>query len=81
MQRAVVARNCSVIIILENTNPHVIVQPVHVRRAFHRMQSNGTMNFFFLEASGERLGPAAVVVENRLHLRQCHECNGYSETP
>jgi len=53
-----------VIIILENTNPHVIVQPVHVRRAFHRMQSNGTMNFFFLETSGECLGPAAVVVEN-----------------
>lgn len=50
------------------TNPHVIMQPVHVRRAFHRMQSDGTMYLLLLEVSGERLGPAAVVIKNRLHL-------------
>jgi len=51
-----------------DTNPHVIVQPVHVRRTFHRMQSDGTMNLLLLEISGERLGSAAVVIKNRLHL-------------
>lgn len=52
------------------TNPHVIVQPVHVRRAFDRMQSNSSVDFFFLQVSGERLRAAAVVVEDRLHLQQ-----------
>lgn len=58
-----------IIIILVGTNPHVIVQPVHVGRTFHRMQGNGTMDFFPLEISGERLRPAAVVIKNGLHLR------------
>jgi len=39
------------------------VQPVHVRRTFHRMQSDGTMNLLLLKISGERLG-----IKNRLHL-------------
>lgn len=37
------------------------------------MQSDGTMNLFFLEISGERLGPAAVVIKNGLHLRHRRE--------
>lgn len=54
----------------EVTNPHVIVQSVHVRRIFNRMQRNSTVNLFFLQVSGERLRPGTVVIQDRLHLQK-----------
>lgn len=55
---------------LADTNPHVIVQSVHVRRIFNRMQRNSTVNLFFLQVSGERLRPGTVVIQDRLHLQK-----------